>query len=131
MGGYYVSDKDKSLLNLYCEQCGDSDFILLSWEDGKRKEALENYFYKIKADEKLIIDDFNDGISYDDMIHYLMYGYDEDREIIHRLLEDGIITMDEKKSLLKKVSLGQKEQFMLLKNVFSNFTNDKVKVLKK
>lgn len=32
LGGYYVSDLDPEQITAYCESCGDSDWILLSWD---------------------------------------------------------------------------------------------------
>ena len=40
IGGYYISCEDSSLIEAYCEQCGDYDRIMLSYEEGHKIEAL-------------------------------------------------------------------------------------------
>ena len=46
-GNYYISNSDSEFIEQYCEQCGDSDTILASWnpeEKNARLNALLRFF---------------------------------------------------------------------------------------
>ena len=60
-GGYYVSNEAEDIIEAYCEQCGDYDRIVLSWEEGMKKEALERHFSLLKMTEKNIKTDYKNG----------------------------------------------------------------------
>lgn len=117
MGGYYISNLDPDIIERYCEQCGDYDRILLSWEDNK-KEVLEKYFSKIKETKEEIQDDYNNGITRDEITDSLVYDYDNDRYIVQSLYRQNIISKEEKFSLLKQISLSQKQQFIIVKSIY-------------
>ena len=119
MGGHYVSNCDPEIIEAYCEQCGDYDRIILSWEDGKIFDTLLEYFsYVKKPVEQLEMDKNELDLMKDELIDSLTWSYDEDRYLISELTEDGIITLDEKKALLKQVTNAQKKQFEILKSIY-------------
>ena len=119
MGGHYVSNCDPEIIESYCEQCGDYDRIILSCEDGKIFDTLLEYFsYVKKPVEQLEMDKNKLDLMKDELIDSLTWSYDEDRYLISELTEYGIITLDEKKALLKQVTNAQKKQFEILKSIY-------------
>lgn len=128
-GGYYVSSLDPKIITEHCEQCGDSDSIVLSWEEGKRQEKLLDYFSRIKITSDEFRVSKENGMLKEEFIDSLMWYYDMDRSFINELLEDNIITREEQLKLLKQVSISQKKQFEILKSVY--YSNGFVRVKKK
>ena len=118
LGGYYISDNDPKFIERFCEQCGDSDWIIISWKKGNKMNALLDHFGRIKEDSNDIELDKNDNISRDEMINDLMWEYFEDRYMINILFENELITKEEQIKLLKQVSISQKKQFELLKSIY-------------
>jgi len=130
MGGRYISNLDPDIIEEYCEQCGDSDRIMLSWEEGKMMETLISHFSSLKmSQEKLEADKNDDLASIEELTDSLTYAFDEDRYLINELFGDKSITEEERILLLKQVSKTQKEQFKLLKSVFN--TNSFVRLKNK
>lgn len=115
LGGYYASDDDPDIIESYCEQCGDSDRIIISWDNGNMLETLLDYFTNIKMQkEQIEINNYDDK---EELIDYLKYSYDCDRDMIEELKEDSLLTNEECILLLKQVSLSQKKQFQILKEI--------------
>lgn len=117
MGGYYVSTSNPGIIEEVCEECGDYDSIILSWEDNQKMEALSNYFEKLEYDEESIIDSYNNNETKEEIISDLLYEYECNRYMMNSLCEEEIITKEEKKKLLKVVALSEKKQFELLKSI--------------
>ena len=116
-GIFYISNEDPEIVEEICDECGDNDCILLSYEIGHRFEALENFFNNIKERKEDIITCYIDGATKDEIIAFLIYNYQCDKEIIKNLLEDNIITEEEKSKLLKQVSYSKRKQFRLLNSI--------------
>ena len=129
LGGYYVSNNSREIIESYCEQCGDRDYIILSWEKGRKYDALNTYFSKLyyqkyEIEQKL----YNDSMSKNDLIEILVFKYDCQRDMIQTLFEEEIISNEEMIKLLKVVSMSQKNQFELLREI--NIKNSKEKIYK-
>ena len=52
LGGYYVSNNDVDDIEKVCEQCGDSDYVITSWEKGNKLKSLLSYFSLLKETKK-------------------------------------------------------------------------------
>lgn len=129
MGGYYISNSDPIIIEAYCEQCGDYDHIILSWEESKKIESLLEYFSNIKISyEQLEQDKKNSNGTKEEWIDYLTWLYDEDRYLIDELAAHKSITLEEQKKLLKQVTISQKKQFEYLKSIY--YSNGFVRVKK-
>ena len=129
LGGYYISDGDPEFIEAYCDQCGDSDNIILSWEEGQRLESLSEYFSRVKETNEQIEIQKELGVSTDDLIFSLTCYYDNNRCIINDLVGSGEITHEERLALLKLVSISQKKQFEILKSVY--YSNGFIRIKKK
>ena len=116
-GNYYISDADPDFIEETCENCGDCDWIILSYQEGNKFNALTNYFKGIKNSKKYLIDSYINGVTREDLLDYVIYEYDEDKEMINGLLEDNIITKEEKTKLLRIVYYYKKRQLKLLKAI--------------
>ena len=127
IGGYYVSTSNPEIIEEVCEECGDYDSIILSWEDNQKMEVLSNYFENLKYDKENIIDNYNNNETKEEIISDLLYKYECNRYMMNSLCEEEIITKEEKKKLLKVVALSEKKQFELLKSI--NY--DEIDVVKK
>ena len=126
LGGYYTSDKDPSIIECYCEQCGDSDSIMLSWNEENKLETLSNYLTRSKMDENEIREDLITGSTKEELVDYMVYQYDDDKYMIKELANDKELTKKEKVKLLKQVYNAQKQQLELINN-----TNEKVLIRKR
>lgn len=129
MGGHYISNSDPEIIEEYCERCGDSDTIILSWEEGKKIETLLDYFSGVKIPYEQLERYKKDSIlTKEELIDNLSWAYDEDRFLINELAEINVIASDEQEVLLKQVNIYQKEQFELLKSIY--YPNGFVRVKK-
>lgn len=117
-GGYYVSDADPEFIERPCEICGDNDWIILSWEEGKKFEEVEEYFSTVKVSLDRINSYLAEYGSKDLLLKDLLYKYECDRELIHFLCELGIIPKEEEIKLLLINSLSQQEHVEFVENVF-------------
>ena len=99
LGGYYISNKDPKTIEKHCDECNDNDSILLSWEDGKKMEALLSFF-SITEEE----------------ITNLLDKYNTNKHIINILRESKFITYFEKIKLLKQNATSLKKQLLTIKN---------------
>ena len=75
LGGYYVSNLDPEVITAYCESCGDSDWILLSWEKGHMMETLIQYFSELKHSTENIEKNRQAGITKQEAIESALYEY--------------------------------------------------------
>lgn len=129
MGGHYISNCDPEIIEAICDQCGDFDRIILSWENGEMLDTLLEYFSYIKRSVEQLEKDKNElDLMKEELIDSLTWSYDEDRYLICELSEDGIISPDEKKTLLKQITCSQKRQFETLKSIY--YPNGYVRVNK-
>lgn len=119
LGGYYVSCSDPEIIEEYCEQCGDHDRIILSWEEDKQLETLLEYFSNIKmSQEQLEICKSESLTTKEELIDSLMWSYDDDRYLINEMAGNDIVTFEEREMLLKQIAASQKKQFELLKSIY-------------
>lgn len=118
LGGYYISSGDPIDIEAYCEECGDSDNIIASWENDNTFLGLLGYFSGLKRTKEELEMYFSRGVSKEDIIFGLMCDFDDDRNIIFNLAEYNDISEEEMKKLIDQVSISQKEQFKLVKSVF-------------
>ena len=116
-GGYYISNQSPEIIEAPCETCGDYDEILLTYDKDNKFDAFSVYFSSLKETNNDIIKRYMNGMSKQEIIDSIKYNYDYDRNIIMSLLESGIITNEEKRTLFKKVHIAEKEQFQLLKTI--------------
>ena len=129
LGGYYVSNLDPEIITAYCESCGDSDYIILSWEEGHMMENLIQFFSKIKHSKEYIEKEVNAGITKKEAIESVLYEYSYyNKDIIENLYEEKVILETEYKQLLKENLNAQKSQITLICSVYPK--NNK-KLLKK
>lgn len=129
MGGYYVSDMDPEIITQYCESCGDSDWILLSWEKGNMMESLIKFFSELKMDIEEIENDIASGISKPDEIEDVLFKYEQDKYIISSLFEKGTISDIEKTKLMKVNYQARKDQITKVCEIYPK-TNKSLKRVK-
>ena len=128
MGGYYISNREPEEIMEFCETCCDCDWIIASYEEGKRFEALHEYFSTLKMNKEYILENYED-CDKNELINDLLYEYEKDRYMLNALCEDDIISKEKKKQLLKQVALIEKKQFEILKEL--NLGQKQVKMLYK
>ena len=118
LGGYYVSSLDEEIITKYCEECGDSDWIVLSWEEGQMMEALSDYFSKPVTTRKVIEDNKKSGITKPEAINDILYSYDKDRYLIEYLFYEKIIDEEEKNKLMKINLQNRKNMISLVCEIY-------------
>lgn len=132
LGGYYVSDLDPERITAYCETCGDSDWILLSWEEGHMMEKLTEYFSELKYSIKSIEKERQSGITKKEAIESILYEYSyKDKYIIENLYSEKVVSEDEYKQLLKENLMAQKSQIDLICNVYPKEPRKYLKKIKR
>ena len=114
LGGYYISDLDSDLITTYCESCGDSDYILLSWEEGHMMDTLLSYFEQITHHIDNIKSYLKFGVTKQDFIDKILCESFDNKIIIDTLYEQRNINEDEYKMLLKVNHQTQKNQISLI-----------------
>ena len=129
-GEYYVSNEDPEIIEKTCPECGDNDWIVLSYEEGQRLEALSNYFNPIKKSKGYIIDSYINGISKEEILEYTEYDYMSDKEMINNLFQNAIINEDEKNMLLRLVASSKRRQLEIIKSIpFSELKQEQPKTM--
>lgn len=117
MGGYYISNMDPDIIEAYCEECGDHDRILVSWEEDMREEALINYFSVLKMSAESIKEQYRFGSIKEEILDELTNHYNEDRNLINDLLDYNDISKEESIKYLESVDNTEKKQLEVLKTV--------------
>ncbi len=131
LGGYYVSDLDPEIITAYCESCGDSDWILLSWEKGHMMEALIKYFSEIKHSTESIEREQHEGITKQEAIESALCEYSfENKNIIDSLYDNKYILENEYRQLLKTNLQAQKNQISLVCEVYPKEDRKVLKIQK-
>ena len=118
LGGYYISDLDPEVITAYCESCGDSDYILLSWEEGHMMDALLKYFEEITHPIDNIKSYLNVGVTKKDFIDKILCESFDNRIIIDTLFEQKYINDDEYKNLLEVNHQTHKNQISLVCEIY-------------
>ena len=118
MGGYWIDNRDPEDITAYCEQCGDYDRILLSWQEGKMLEVLTSYFSEAKTTKEIIKRKCEAGITKSEAIENILYEYDQDKYIIEVLMNDNTISKEEGKKLIKANLQAKKNQIALACEVY-------------
>ena len=126
LGGYYISDDDPDIIETYCDTCDDYDRVILSWKKDNKLNTLIKYFSKIKIKKNEIENSLKFNDDKDELIQYLMHRYDYDRYMINILKGNNIITNEESILLLKQVSIYQKKQFEIIREVDFNKVHKKI-----
>jgi hypothetical protein len=129
MGGYWIDTRDPEEITEYCDQCGDYDHILLSWQEGKMLEALTDYFSEVKKTKEMIAKDRELGINKADLINIAIWDYDDDKFIIESLSENSYLSEEEKNKLIKVNLQGRKNQIGIICEVFPKKNKIKKKTL--
>ena len=128
LGGYYVSNSDSDIIEAYCEQCGDHDYIILSWEEGMMLDSLRKYFSSVRTTKEKIEEFKSSGLDKVEVIDYIIYYYQDDIDMISYLFNEKIISLNEKKELVKIVKEIKKNQISLVSEIY---LKEKTKVLTK
>lgn len=117
LGGYYITNMDPDIIESYCEECGDHDRILISWEEDMSENALKDYFSELKMSAESIKEQYRFGSIEKEIIERITYLYNADRELIQALFKDEYISEEEEISLLKCVTISEKKQLEVFKTV--------------
>lgn len=117
LGGYYITNMEPEVIEEYCEECGDHDRILISWEEGMRESTLKSFFSEVKISAERIKEQYRFGSTEEEVIEEITNLYDSDRELINDLSKYGDITEEEKISLLRIIALAEKKQLEVFKTV--------------
>lgn len=118
LGGYWIDSRDIEDIEEYCDDCGDYDRVLLSWQEGHMMKALTNYFSELKSSREIMVRDRESGITRYEAIQNTLYAYEEDAILIANLLEDNTISEDEKKLLIKASLHARKTQIEMIREVY-------------
>lgn len=117
-GEYCLSEDDPSSITKKCS-CGDSDVIILSWEEGKRKETIESYFSKVKKDGQSVVDTARENENtINDMVNIVRIMYGEDRKVITDLFVHSIISKGELRRLIKLNRQAEIKQLEIVRDSF-------------
>ena len=88
--------------------------IILSWEDGKKIDALKKYFSLIKKNEETINTHYNRGYNINDLKEFMHYCYAKDRSMISHILEANIISEEEYEEFIDENKQAEEEQLALI-----------------
>ena len=119
MNGYWIDNRDIEDIQEECEECGDYDRVLLSWQEGQMIDALKKYFSDLKVMRSTIEENHKSGITKPEIIESSLSYYEDDKNIIRSLFLDKHINKEEYKELLMTIKSSQKEQINLILDVYS------------
>ena len=98
---YYTSTADIGVIRETCPECGSWDSIILSYEEGEKDIALEEYFSKIHNDNISILKCTEAGLSKKNIIISSIIYFGKNEKMIHDLYESGVISKKDMKKYLK------------------------------
>ena len=113
-GNYYTSTDDIEIIEEWCEECGDHDRVIMTYEEGKLVPELGQMFSSIKMDIPIINRDILMGLTMSEVYQNIRYAYYEDMLFIDNLLESEVIEEKDKPYLIKRVLLSKKRQLNIL-----------------
>lgn len=128
LGGYYISDSDPEVIEEYCEECGDCDMILTSWNPNKKNARLNTLL------EYLMKDNFNTN----DDIHNRVLQYNSDNQLnnvdnISLLLDEIECNSEESNDiafiLYENQSISDKEYYKII-DVLKNEEERQINMVK-
>ena len=118
-GEYYISTQDPKIIEAVCEQCGDYDSIILSYNEGMKTEALKAYFSKNIRPTKYLKEVVKYYDNIDDFLEELDYSYDDDKYMVKTLFKEKLINREEKKILFSQINQTHKKQLAMLQDVMA------------
>ena len=117
LGGWYISDEEPEVITRYCESCGDSDSIILSWNEGDKFIALFSYLTARRFRQEDLINDVLDGVNLEYLYDDIYYFYDCHRCLLEVLHDDQALTKKEYMIIKKQIRIVKKEQYNMIKNL--------------
>ena len=141
MGGYYISDDYESIAT-YCETCGDSDSIIISWDGEDEKYnallslVLEDYYLSIDTLKEYfysLLDCYENKtfLEFLDEFKFLRESQKKDKESFIRLLsEECVIDKSITRKLLYNNTKAYNKEMLLLDSCHTNIDKYKSKVKK-
>ena len=136
--GYYFSSQDEEFIEEYCEECGDNDRVLFTYDDEDKDEpvkSLINYFTlnKIKSKEDLerVLTGYDAnktgiGETIGTIKMDMLYDLDNNKYIIASLLEYNEISEEEYQKIINALDVSFVNQMAFL-NCFDYKSLDMVK----
>lgn len=116
--GYYISNCPPSSKDEDYSYPEVKDKVILSFEDDKKLDTLNNYFSREKASLYKLGLFKEQEYTKEYMLRRYIGEFEDDRCLIEEFEKAGIINKEEKLTLFKTVSKNQKKQFELIKQVF-------------
>ena len=114
---YHVDSRTPEEITEKCEECGDSDTIILSWEEGQQKEALDDYFAKVYKDPMKLINKYTEEMTRQELITGTRIYYASFREMIDNLFESRVISSGD---LRKYTKLNRQAERKQLETIIKN-----------
>ena len=105
-GEYCLSEDDPSSITNE-----SSNEIVLSWENGKRRESIESYFSKVKVEGQNSYKEM-------DMVNIVRNLYNEDRNTITKLFEQNFISKGELRRLIYLNRRAEIKQLKIVRDCF-------------
>lgn len=113
-GEYCLSEDDPSSITNE-----SSNEIVLSWENGKRRESIESYFSKVKVEGQIIISTARENSYIEiDMVNIVRNLYNEDRNTITKLFEQNFISKGELRRLIYLNRRAEIKQLKIVRDCF-------------
>lgn len=124
LGGFWIDNRDPMDIEEYCEDCGDYDSIITSWQEGHMIEGLTEFFSNIKTTRENIECHFKENTPKTELIDSTLYDYEDDRILLSYLFEDNSITKEQYDELKQIIKNAQKQQIAMILDVYANKTSE-------
>ena len=124
MGGFWIDNRDPEDIEEYCEECGDYDKIITSWQEGHMMEGLKELFSCMKTTRENIEWHFKENTPKPELIDSTLYDYEDDRILLSYLFEDNGITKEQYDELKQVIKSAQKQQIAMILDVYANKTSE-------
>ena len=111
---YYTSTDDISVIRETCPECGSWDSIILSYKEGEKDIALEEYFSSDHNDVMNIISSTDAGLTKKDVKKSSITHFLNNEKMIYDLFESEVISKEE---MLKYLKINKKTEKKELKRI--------------
>lgn len=124
LSGFWIDNRDPEDIEEYCEECGDYDKIITSWQEGHMMDALKELFSCMKNTRENIEWHFKENTPKPELIESIIYDYEDDKIILSYLFEDKTITKAQYDELKQVIKNTMKQEIAIILDVYANKTSE-------
>ena len=118
MGGFYITNLDKEVIQKPCEQCGDCDWVKVSFTKEEKIPKIIEFLSNPLFTNDQVIEDINNNILIEEYMDHIEYEITNYRYLVEDLLENNYITLEESRLLYNAIRTNSKKNIGFVKALY-------------